>query len=68
MLHLLAVALAGWVNRHRQAVTEYIIEENRVFKRQVRGRRLRLSNDGRGAWRQKRSDSGVMSSKKWPTW
>jgi hypothetical protein len=25
------VALAGWVNRHQQAIIDYLIEENRVF-------------------------------------
>ena len=30
--HLLVIALAGWVNRHQQAVIDYLIEENRVLK------------------------------------
>ena len=29
---LLAIALAGWLNRHQQAVIDYLIEENRVLK------------------------------------
>ena len=28
--HLLVIALAGWLNRHQQAVINYLIEENRV--------------------------------------
>jgi len=26
------IALAGWLNRHQQAVNDYLIEENRVLK------------------------------------
>ena len=46
-LQVLLVALAGWVNRHQQHVIEYLIEENRVLKEQVEGRRLRLTDDQR---------------------
>jgi hypothetical protein len=38
---------AGWVNRHQQHVIEYLIEENRVLKGQLKGRRLRLTDDQR---------------------
>ena len=44
---LLATVLAGWVNRHQQAIIDYLIEENRVFKQQLRGRRLHLSDNDR---------------------
>jgi len=37
--HLLAIALTGWLNRHQQAVIDYLIEENRVLKDQLEGRR-----------------------------
>lgn len=46
-LHLLVVAMAGWLNRHQQAVIDYLIEENRVLKEQVEGNRLLLSDDQR---------------------
>ena len=46
-LQMLLVTLAGWVNRHQQRVIEYLVEENRVLKEQVRGRRLRLTDDQR---------------------
>jgi len=36
-LQLLAIALAGWLNRHQQAVIDYPIEENRVLKDQLDG-------------------------------
>jgi hypothetical protein len=42
-LRVLLVTLAGWVNRHQQHVIEYLVEENRVLKEQVRGRRFRLT-------------------------
>lgn len=42
-----AVVVADWVNRHQQAVIAYLIEENRVFKRQRQGRRLQLSDNDR---------------------
>jgi hypothetical protein len=43
----LLVTLAGWVNRHQQHVIEYLVEENRVLKGQLEGRRLRLTDDRR---------------------
>ena len=41
--HLLVIALAGWLNRHQQAVIDYLIEENRVLKEQLEGKRLRFT-------------------------
>jgi transposase InsO family protein len=46
-LQVLLVTLAGWVNRHQQHVIEYLVEENRVLKEQLKGRRLRLTDDQR---------------------
>ena len=46
-LRLLLVTLAGWINRHQQRVIEYLVEENRVLKEQLKGRRLRLTDDQR---------------------
>ena len=46
-LQVLLVTLAGWVNRHQQHVIEYLVEENRVLKGQLEGRRLRLTDDQR---------------------
>jgi hypothetical protein len=46
-LQALLVALAGWINHHQQHVIEYLVEENRVLKGQVQGRRLRLTDDQR---------------------
>ena len=45
--HLLVIALAGWINRDQQAVIDYLIEENRVLKDQLEGRRLRFTDEQR---------------------
>jgi putative transposase len=44
-LRLLLMTLAGWVNRHQQQVIEYLVEENRVLREQLKGRRVRLTDD-----------------------
>jgi hypothetical protein len=46
-LQVLLVTLAGWINRHQQHVIEYLVEENRVLKGQLNGRRLRLTDEQR---------------------
>jgi transposase InsO family protein len=47
LLHFLASVLAGWINRHQQAIIDYVVEENRIFKQQLEGRRLNLSDNDR---------------------
>src|SRR5437899_557851 len=44
---LLVVSIAGWMNQHQQHLIDYLIEENRVLREQVSGRRLRFSDDQR---------------------
>src|SRR6516165_6147052 len=39
--------LSGWVNRHQQAVIDYLLEENRVLRAAHRPRRLCLTDDQR---------------------
>ena len=46
-LQLLVRTMSGWVNRHQQDVSAYLVEENRVLKEQLRGRKLRLTDDQR---------------------
>jgi putative transposase len=46
-VRLLLVTLAGWVNRQQQEVIEYLVEKNRVLREQLRGRRVRLTDDQR---------------------
>ena len=38
-LQFLLLGLAGWVNRYQQAVIDYVREENRVLREQLRGKR-----------------------------
>ena len=46
-LKLLLATFAGWVNRRQAQVVDYLVEENRVLKEQLRGRQLRLTDDQR---------------------
>ena len=46
-LQMLIFTVAGWVNRHQQDMIAYLVEENRVLKEQLHGRRLRLTDDQR---------------------
>ena len=41
------ISVAGWMNRQQKAIIDYLIEENRILKEQLRGRRPRLNNDQR---------------------
>jgi len=41
------LSLAGWLNRHQQAVIDYPKEENRILKEQLEGKRLNLSDSQR---------------------
>ena len=43
----LVISIAGWMNQHQQHVIDYLIEENRVLREQIRNRRLRFSDDQR---------------------
>ena len=44
---ILLAALAGWLSGRQQDVIGYLVEENRVLRAQLRGRRLRLTDDQR---------------------
>jgi hypothetical protein len=47
-LRLLLVSFAGWINRRQQQdVIEYLVEENHVLREQLKGQRLRLTDDQR---------------------
>ncbi|MCP3915283.1 MAG: hypothetical protein GY711_06990 [bacterium] len=46
-LRVLLLTVAGWVHRHQQHAVEYLLEENRVLKEQLGGKRLRLTDDQR---------------------
>jgi len=38
---------SGWINRHQQAVIDYLLEENRVLRAANGSRRLCLTDDQR---------------------
>jgi putative transposase len=46
-LRLLLVSFAGWINRHQQEVIEYLVEENRVLREQLKGQRRLTDNHRR---------------------
>jgi len=46
-LKLLLVTFAGWVSREQAQIIDYLVEENRILKEQLGGRRLRLTDDQR---------------------
>src|SRR5258707_9675121 len=47
IFQVLIAMLAGWIQRHQQQVITYLIEENRVLKAHLGGRRLRLTDTER---------------------
>jgi putative transposase len=46
-LQIVLSALTGWLDRQEREAVAYLIEENRLLRRQLGGRRLRLTNDDR---------------------
>lgn len=46
-IRVLLLSLASWISRHQQDVIDYLVEENRVLKEQLGGKRLRLTDDQR---------------------
>jgi len=43
----LVTAIAGWANQQRQDSIEYLREENRVLREQLKGKRIRFTDDQR---------------------
>jgi hypothetical protein len=46
-LQFVLAVLSGWLNEHQAHVVDYLREENRLLKQQLRGQRLRLTDDDR---------------------
>ncbi len=46
-LQMVLAVVTGWLDRQEREVLRYLIEENRVLRRQLGGRRLRLTDDER---------------------
>ena len=45
--HVMVNMVAGWVNRHQQAIIEYLIEEKEVLIEQLGGRPKAFNNSQR---------------------
>ena len=46
-LQMLLMVLTAWLERREREALAYLIEENRLLRRQLGGRRLRLTDDDR---------------------
>jgi hypothetical protein len=46
-LRSLLASLVGWLDQRQQEALAYLIEGNRILRGQLRGRRVRLSDDDR---------------------
>ena len=46
-LQMVSRVLIGWLDRREQEAVAYLIEENRLLRRQLETRRLRLADDDR---------------------
>src|SRR5262249_16065666 len=46
-LRMLLLIVTGWLDRRERGMLAYLIEENRVLRRQMGERRLRLTDDDR---------------------
>src|SRR5262245_57617106 len=46
-LQMLLLIVTGWLDRREREMLAYLIEENRVWRRQMGGRRLRLTDEDR---------------------
>jgi len=46
-IQLLLAVLAGWLDRQDRDVLRYLVEEDRILRRQLRGRRLSLTDHDR---------------------
>ena len=44
---IVVLALAGWISRQQLDVIEYLKEENRVLREQLKGKRVRFTDDQR---------------------
>jgi hypothetical protein len=47
VFQLLLLAIIGWLDRREREALAYLVEENRLLRRLISGRRLRLTDDDR---------------------
>jgi hypothetical protein len=46
-LRLVLAVVAGWLDRRERETLRYLLEENRVLRRQLRGQRIRFTDTDR---------------------
>jgi hypothetical protein len=46
-IQMLLMVLTGWLDRREREALAYLVEENRLLRRQLGGRRLRLTDEDR---------------------
>ncbi|MFP8871189.1 MAG: hypothetical protein VCB43_07085 [Myxococcota bacterium] len=46
-VHAHLMTLSGFVNHHQADIVAFLVEENRILKEQMGGRKLRLADDQR---------------------
>ena len=66
--HLILAALFGWLEREQRDVIEFLREENRVMKAQLRDSRLRLTDDQRRGllcWDTRSAAERCATSRRW---
>ena len=47
VLRLLLLTVTGWLDRREREALAYLVEENRILRRQIGQRRLRFTDDDR---------------------
>ena len=63
---MLLMALVGWLSQRQQDAVAYLVEENRILRRHVRGR-LRLTDDERRRLGTRSSGADFFTTEVW-TW
>jgi len=58
-VRMVLMVLTGWLDRRERNAIAYLIEENRLLRRQLGGRRLRLTDDDRRRLARERTESDV---------
>ena len=53
------IAVAGWMNQHQQHAIEYLLEENRILRKQISSRRMRFTDDQRRRLAAKAKQTGA---------
>jgi hypothetical protein len=65
-LQMVLSVLTGWLDRREREAIAYLIEDNRLLRRQLGGRRLRFTDDDRRRLPPERTESAVRRCGSWP--